>query len=68
VVTIDGNAASTGSLRGLPVPARIPVRVAVQSPNGVTVARQPESGSNAFQLRNESGDAVTRIQFVWTRR
>jgi outer membrane biosynthesis protein TonB len=68
VVTIEGNAASSGSLRGLPVPARIPVRIAVQSPNGVTVARQPDGGSNSFQLRNESGDAVSRIQFVWTRR
>jgi hypothetical protein len=69
-LTVDGQNASAGSLRGLPVPGGIAVQVQVISPTGVVVIRQPDavSGWRSFQVRNDTGDVVSRIQFQWMRR
>jgi eukaryotic-like serine/threonine-protein kinase len=69
-LTVDGQNASAGSLRGLPVPGGIAVQVQVISPSGVVVIRQPDavSGWRSFQVRNDTGDVVSRIQFQWMRR
>jgi hypothetical protein len=70
VLRIDGSTASAGRLVGLPIPGRIPVEVRVLSPTGVVVVRQPgpDSSWRAFEVRNDSADAVNRIQLQWTRR
>ncbi len=70
VLRIDGSNASAGRLVGLPVPGRIPVEVRVLSPAGVVVAKQPgaDGGWRTFEVRNDSADAVNRIQLQWTRR
>jgi serine/threonine protein kinase/outer membrane protein assembly factor BamD (BamD/ComL family) len=70
IVTIDGSSASTGRVSGIPIPGQSAVQVTIQSPAGIVVSKQPsaDSGWRSFQMRNDSGDAVSRVQFQWRRR